>query len=83
MVGETKMDAYSTKDDQHSRNDKSVVIELILNQACMLSTVKIFIDAKLNVLVIQGNMFLALEFISTMPRSHNQYVKLCSSCAFS
>ena len=33
------------KDDQHSRmNDKSVVIELILNQACMLSTVKIFIE---------------------------------------
>ena len=44
VVEETKMDAYSTKDDQHSRNDKSVVIELILNQACMLSTVKIFIE---------------------------------------
>ena len=44
VVGETKMDAWNTKDDQHSRNDKSVVIELILNQACMLPTVKIFIE---------------------------------------
>ena len=38
VVEETKMDAYSTKDDQHSRNDKSVVIELILNISTMSSS---------------------------------------------